>query len=206
MIVCSTIEMQWSGSLHEENFQVYSNPLFEFDDNFKSSNVNPLFEENDKDVEIKFSYGIRALDISIVRLGTVGTYWVKQRSESPQRRHLRLGRRRIELVLLDVGTDKTKITRKPSSNTGIQDTINGERARAGAKVKKSNPSQQKMARSKTSFKASMGNQAKGNATSIRIDDKDDGKERSNDVKICRQDQKGALGNRRPECSALGYES
>ncbi|GJX37660.1 reverse transcriptase domain-containing protein [Tanacetum coccineum] len=32
---------------HEVNFQVYSNPLFEFDDNFKSSNVNPLFEEND---------------------------------------------------------------------------------------------------------------------------------------------------------------
>ncbi|GKB71272.1 hypothetical protein Tco_0932684 [Tanacetum coccineum] len=41
--------------LHEENFQVYSYPLFEFDDNFKSSNVNPLFEENDKDVEIKSS-------------------------------------------------------------------------------------------------------------------------------------------------------
>ncbi|GJW41937.1 reverse transcriptase domain-containing protein [Tanacetum coccineum] len=41
--------------LHEENFQVYSNPLFEFDDNFKSSNVNPLFEENNKDVEIKSS-------------------------------------------------------------------------------------------------------------------------------------------------------
>ncbi|GJS95395.1 reverse transcriptase domain-containing protein [Tanacetum coccineum] len=40
---------------HEVNFQVYSNPLFEFDDNFKSSNVNPLFEENDKDVEIKSS-------------------------------------------------------------------------------------------------------------------------------------------------------
>ncbi|GKA63258.1 hypothetical protein Tco_0762864 [Tanacetum coccineum] len=37
---------------HEETFQVYSNPLFEFDDNFKSSNVNPLFEKNDKDVEI----------------------------------------------------------------------------------------------------------------------------------------------------------
>ncbi|GJX11792.1 reverse transcriptase domain-containing protein [Tanacetum coccineum] len=37
---------------HEETF---SNPLFEFDDNFKSSNVNPLFEENDKDVEIKSS-------------------------------------------------------------------------------------------------------------------------------------------------------
>ncbi|GJR42467.1 reverse transcriptase domain-containing protein [Tanacetum coccineum] len=40
---------------HEVNFQVYSNPLFEFDDNFKSSNVNPLFEENDKDAEIKSS-------------------------------------------------------------------------------------------------------------------------------------------------------
>ncbi|GJS58460.1 hypothetical protein Tco_0653244 [Tanacetum coccineum] len=39
--------------LHEVNFQDYSNPLFEFDDNFKSSNVNPLFDENDKDAEIK---------------------------------------------------------------------------------------------------------------------------------------------------------
>ncbi|GJS21526.1 reverse transcriptase domain-containing protein [Tanacetum coccineum] len=40
--------------IHEETF---SNPLFEFDDNFKSSNVNPLFEENNKDVEIKsFSF------------------------------------------------------------------------------------------------------------------------------------------------------
>ncbi|GKB54986.1 reverse transcriptase domain-containing protein [Tanacetum coccineum] len=34
---------------HEVNFQIYSNPLFEFDDSFKSSNVNPLFEENNKD-------------------------------------------------------------------------------------------------------------------------------------------------------------
>ncbi|GJW07084.1 hypothetical protein Tco_1569507 [Tanacetum coccineum] len=41
--------------LHEVNFQIYSNPLFEFDDNFKSSNVNPLFEEYDKDAEIKSS-------------------------------------------------------------------------------------------------------------------------------------------------------
>ncbi|GKA58086.1 reverse transcriptase domain-containing protein [Tanacetum coccineum] len=39
----------------EETFRIISNPLFEFDDNFKSSNVNPLFEENDKDVEIKSS-------------------------------------------------------------------------------------------------------------------------------------------------------
>ncbi|GJT51289.1 reverse transcriptase domain-containing protein [Tanacetum coccineum] len=40
---------------HEVNFQVYSNSLFEFDESFKSSNVNPLFEENNKDVEIKSS-------------------------------------------------------------------------------------------------------------------------------------------------------
>ncbi|GKE52801.1 hypothetical protein Tco_1487957 [Tanacetum coccineum] len=39
--------------IHEETFQIYSNPLFKFDDNFKSSNVNPLFEENDKDDKIK---------------------------------------------------------------------------------------------------------------------------------------------------------
>ncbi|GJX48171.1 reverse transcriptase domain-containing protein [Tanacetum coccineum] len=37
------------------NFQVYSNPLFEFDDNFTSSNVNPLLNEMDEDVEIKNS-------------------------------------------------------------------------------------------------------------------------------------------------------
>ncbi|GKA36093.1 reverse transcriptase domain-containing protein, partial [Tanacetum coccineum] len=41
--------------VHEENFQVYSNPLFEFDDNFTSSNVNPLFNEIDEDVENKNS-------------------------------------------------------------------------------------------------------------------------------------------------------
>ncbi|GJY16945.1 reverse transcriptase domain-containing protein [Tanacetum coccineum] len=35
--------------IHEENFQVYSNPLFEFEDNFTSSNVNPLFNEMDED-------------------------------------------------------------------------------------------------------------------------------------------------------------
>ncbi|GJU10579.1 reverse transcriptase domain-containing protein [Tanacetum coccineum] len=40
---------------HEENFQVYSNPLFEFDDNFTSSNVNPLFNKIDEDVENKNS-------------------------------------------------------------------------------------------------------------------------------------------------------
>ncbi|GJS36846.1 reverse transcriptase domain-containing protein [Tanacetum coccineum] len=33
------------------HFQVYSNPLFEFDDNFNSSNENPLFDEMVEDVE-----------------------------------------------------------------------------------------------------------------------------------------------------------
>ncbi|GJU44778.1 reverse transcriptase domain-containing protein [Tanacetum coccineum] len=41
--------------IHEETFRIYSNPLFEFDDNFKSSNMNHLFEGNDKDVKIKSS-------------------------------------------------------------------------------------------------------------------------------------------------------
>ncbi|GJW67591.1 reverse transcriptase domain-containing protein [Tanacetum coccineum] len=35
--------------VHEENFQIYSNPLFEF--NFNSSNENPLFNEMEEDVE-----------------------------------------------------------------------------------------------------------------------------------------------------------
>ncbi|GKB44282.1 hypothetical protein Tco_0889224, partial [Tanacetum coccineum] len=37
--------------VHEENFKVYSNHLFKFDDNFTFSNVNPLFNEIDKDVK-----------------------------------------------------------------------------------------------------------------------------------------------------------
>ncbi|GKB32214.1 reverse transcriptase domain-containing protein [Tanacetum coccineum] len=41
--------------VHEENFQVYSNPLFEFDDNFTSSNANPLVNEMVEDVENKNS-------------------------------------------------------------------------------------------------------------------------------------------------------
>ncbi|GKE28930.1 reverse transcriptase domain-containing protein [Tanacetum coccineum] len=39
----------------EDTFRIISNPLFEFDDNFKTSKVNPLFEEKVKDVEIKSS-------------------------------------------------------------------------------------------------------------------------------------------------------
>ncbi|GJW67508.1 reverse transcriptase domain-containing protein [Tanacetum coccineum] len=41
--------------VHKENFQVYSNPVFEFDDDFNSSNENPLFNEIDEDVENKNS-------------------------------------------------------------------------------------------------------------------------------------------------------
>ncbi|GJX88377.1 reverse transcriptase domain-containing protein [Tanacetum coccineum] len=41
--------------LHKENFQVNSDPLFEFDDNFKSSTINPLFDEMEENVEIKNS-------------------------------------------------------------------------------------------------------------------------------------------------------
>ncbi|GJV73378.1 reverse transcriptase domain-containing protein [Tanacetum coccineum] len=37
--------------VQEENFRIYSNSLFEFDDNFNSSNVNPLFNEMEEDVE-----------------------------------------------------------------------------------------------------------------------------------------------------------
>ncbi|GJS55112.1 reverse transcriptase domain-containing protein [Tanacetum coccineum] len=37
--------------VQEENFLIYSNPLFEFDDNFNSSNINPLFYEMEEDVE-----------------------------------------------------------------------------------------------------------------------------------------------------------
>ncbi|GJU24713.1 reverse transcriptase domain-containing protein, partial [Tanacetum coccineum] len=37
------------------HFQVHSNPLFEFDDNFKSSTINPLFDEMEEDVEIENS-------------------------------------------------------------------------------------------------------------------------------------------------------
>ncbi|GJR79265.1 hypothetical protein Tco_0150050 [Tanacetum coccineum] len=41
--------------VQDENFRVYSNPLFEFDDNFTSSNVNPLFDEMVEDVVNKNS-------------------------------------------------------------------------------------------------------------------------------------------------------
>ncbi|GJT58356.1 reverse transcriptase domain-containing protein [Tanacetum coccineum] len=41
--------------VQEGNFQVYLNTLFEFEDNFKSSTINPLFVEMEEDVKIKNS-------------------------------------------------------------------------------------------------------------------------------------------------------
>ncbi|GJR98571.1 hypothetical protein Tco_0270745 [Tanacetum coccineum] len=40
----------------EENFKIYSNPLFEFDDAYISSGINPLFNEVLEDIENKDSY------------------------------------------------------------------------------------------------------------------------------------------------------
>ncbi|GJS21990.1 hypothetical protein Tco_0450622 [Tanacetum coccineum] len=40
----------------KENFKIYSNPLFEFDDEYISSGINPLFNEMLEDIENKDSY------------------------------------------------------------------------------------------------------------------------------------------------------
>ncbi|GJV67643.1 hypothetical protein Tco_1483152 [Tanacetum coccineum] len=40
----------------EDNVKIYSNPLFEFDDEYLSSDVNPLFDEVLEDIENKDSY------------------------------------------------------------------------------------------------------------------------------------------------------
>ncbi|GJU63563.1 hypothetical protein Tco_1245398 [Tanacetum coccineum] len=42
--------------VQEENFKTYLNPLFEFDDKYISSDVNPLFNEVLEDIESKDSY------------------------------------------------------------------------------------------------------------------------------------------------------
>ncbi|GJQ91003.1 hypothetical protein Tco_0002142 [Tanacetum coccineum] len=52
--------------VHEENFQVYSNPLFEFDDDFNSSNENPHFNEIDEDVENKNSNVLDSDDLVLL--------------------------------------------------------------------------------------------------------------------------------------------
>nr|GEY14891.1 hypothetical protein [Tanacetum cinerariifolium] len=40
----------------DDNFKIYSNPLFEFDDEYISSDVNPLFDAVLEDIECKDSY------------------------------------------------------------------------------------------------------------------------------------------------------
>ncbi|GKA09601.1 hypothetical protein Tco_0688932 [Tanacetum coccineum] len=42
--------------VQEDNFKIYSKPLFEFDDEYISSDVNPLFNKELKDIESKDSY------------------------------------------------------------------------------------------------------------------------------------------------------
>ncbi|GJX94606.1 retrovirus-related pol polyprotein from transposon TNT 1-94 [Tanacetum coccineum] len=42
--------------VQEENLKIYSNPLFEFDDKYISSDVNPLFDEVLEDIKNKESY------------------------------------------------------------------------------------------------------------------------------------------------------
>nr|GEU36866.1 hypothetical protein [Tanacetum cinerariifolium] len=40
----------------EDNFKIYSNPLFEFNGEYISSDINPLFDELLEDIECKVSY------------------------------------------------------------------------------------------------------------------------------------------------------
>ncbi|GKB90119.1 reverse transcriptase domain-containing protein, partial [Tanacetum coccineum] len=49
----------------EENFKIYSNPLFEFDDEYISSGTNPIFNEVLEDIENKDSY-VSNLDESVL--------------------------------------------------------------------------------------------------------------------------------------------
>ncbi|GJT21835.1 hypothetical protein Tco_0891772 [Tanacetum coccineum] len=51
----------------EDNFKIYSNPLFEFDDEYISSDVNPLFDEID-DVELLLHRDSSTLSISVVSI------------------------------------------------------------------------------------------------------------------------------------------
>ncbi|GJT53707.1 hypothetical protein Tco_0988761, partial [Tanacetum coccineum] len=51
--------------VQEENFKIYSNPLFEFDIEYISSDVNPLFNEELEDIESNDSY-VSNLDESVL--------------------------------------------------------------------------------------------------------------------------------------------
>ncbi|GKA20666.1 hypothetical protein Tco_0700655 [Tanacetum coccineum] len=57
--VCDLVfddESLFDEDIPEDNFKIYSNPLFEFDDEYISSDVNPLFDEVLEDIECKDSY------------------------------------------------------------------------------------------------------------------------------------------------------
>nr|GEY76916.1 hypothetical protein [Tanacetum cinerariifolium] len=49
-------ESQSDEDIPKDNVNIYSNPLFEFDDEYISSDVNPLFDEVLEDIESKVSY------------------------------------------------------------------------------------------------------------------------------------------------------
>ncbi|GKE25032.1 hypothetical protein Tco_1436544, partial [Tanacetum coccineum] len=56
-ILPSDDESLFDEDVPEENFKIYSNPLFfEFDDEYISSDVNPLFDKVLEDIECKVSY------------------------------------------------------------------------------------------------------------------------------------------------------
>ncbi|GKF84012.1 hypothetical protein Tco_0248910, partial [Tanacetum coccineum] len=63
----------------KENFKIYSNPLFEFNDEYISSDVNPLFNEVLEDIESEDSY-VSKLDVdtkvgrSLIRSELLGKY------------------------------------------------------------------------------------------------------------------------------------
>ncbi|GJT88224.1 hypothetical protein Tco_1069941 [Tanacetum coccineum] len=50
----------------KETFKIYSNPLFEFDDDFTSSDVNPLFNEVLEDVESKDSFDFKLAEPTLL--------------------------------------------------------------------------------------------------------------------------------------------
>ncbi|GJR14965.1 hypothetical protein Tco_0797617 [Tanacetum coccineum] len=53
---CNTHKSLSDEDVPEDNVKIYSNPLFEYDDEYISSDVNPLFDEVLEDIESKDSY------------------------------------------------------------------------------------------------------------------------------------------------------
>nr|GEW49974.1 hypothetical protein [Tanacetum cinerariifolium] len=57
----------------EDNVKIYSNPLFEFDDEYISSDVNPLFDEVLENIESKDTYdsNLDETDLLVTHLSNV---------------------------------------------------------------------------------------------------------------------------------------